>query len=132
MRPTFHSGQRLLVNRMTYSPLTRGSVVVVADPMRQNTRYLKRVVGLPGEHVRIDDGLLFVDNLHFLEPYLKGMPASIGLGVMEWTLNSEEYLVLGDNRARSMDSRKFGPVRQEQVIGIVWFRYWPLNSWGFI
>lgn len=132
MKPTFHPGQRLLIDRMTGNLLIRGVVVVVDDPILQGTRYLKRVVGLPGEHVRIDDGLLFVNNVHFLEPYLKGMPASLGLGLMEWTLKSDEYFVLGDNRTRSTDSRIFGPIRQEQVIGVAWFRYWPLNSWGFI
>ena len=130
MRPAFHPGHRLLVASTDECRLTRGVAVIVDVPTGRGTRYLKRVVGLPGEHVRIEDGLLFVDNVHLLEPYLKGMPASLGLGFIDWTLKSDEYFVLGDDRARSTDSRKFGPIKQGQIIGIVWFRYWPLSSWG--
>ena len=132
MRPAFEPGERLLVSRGADAgaALSRGDAVIVIDPRGTGARYLKRVVGLPGEEVRIMDGLLHVDGERVVEPYLLGLPASVGLGELDWTLGPVEYLVMGDDRVRSTDSREFGPVRGDLVLGKVWFRYWPLRAWG--
>ena len=82
--------------------------------------------------MRIEDGLLFVNGDRVEEPYLGGLPASVGLGETSWTLGPDEYVVLGDDRVRSTDSREFGPVGRDLILGKVWFRYWPLSAWGRI
>ena len=134
MRPTFEPGQHLLVSRMAYaaSALSRGDVVVLRDPRDSGRRILKRVVGLPGEEVRIRDGLLFVDGVHMDEPYLGGLPASVGLGNSTWGLGSSEYFVAGDDRVRSTDSREYGPVPEGLIVGRAWYRYWPLRERGLV
>ena len=130
MRPAFEPGQRLLVSRERGADPARGDAVIVRDPRGSGARYLKRVVGLPGEQVRIEDGLLHVDGERIEEPYLEGLPASVGPGGTAWTLGPDEYLVMGDDRVRSTDSREFGALSRELVLGRVWFRYWPLSAWG--
>jgi signal peptidase I len=107
-------------------------VVVVVAPGDSHLRYVKRVVGLPGEEVRILDGALLVDGARLIEPYLGGLPSSVGLGDSVWGLGPEEYFVLGDNRLRSTDSREYGPVGARLIVGKAWFRYWPLRGWGVI
>ena len=132
MRPAFHGGERLLVDVAAYAGRAprRGDVVVVRDPRTGAGRYLKRVVGLPGEVVRIADSILYVNGAHVEEPYLGGLPASLGLGSAEWRLGASEVFVMGDNRSRSTDSRHFGAVAVEQVVGRAWFRYWPVWRFG--
>jgi signal peptidase I len=131
MRPSLRPGQRLLVRR-TGLAWSRGQVVVVRDPREPATRFMKRLVGLPGEEVRLLDGVLLVDGEVLEEPYLGGLPSSLGPGDRAWALGEDEYLVLGDNRSRSTDSRGFGPVAAELIAGRVWFRYWPPRAWGRI
>ena len=104
--------------------------MIVRDPGAPRRRYLKRVVGLPGEEVRLSEGTLFLDGRHLAEPYLVGLPASVGLGEGVWGLLENQYFVMGDNRAHSTDSRRFGPVGLEQIAGKARFRWWPLSRWG--
>ena len=110
----------------------RGALVVVCDPRRREERYLKRVVGLPGESISLRDGLLIVDDAHFPEPYLRGLPPSLGLEEGHWELGPGEYFVMGDNRAHSTDSRNFGAVHQRLIVGRAWLRVWPIGRWGRI
>ena len=130
MAPTFGPGHLLLVTRVPPSGLSRGDLVIVPDPRDPKSRYLKRVVGLPGERIQLLEGLLYVDGEHLAEPYLGGRPASPGLEDRWWGLGESEYFVLGDNRARSTDSRAFGPVDGGLIVGKVWFRYWPFSKRG--
>ena len=132
MAPAFERGQHVLARRAggALLSLARGDVVIVRDPRDERKSYLKRVVGLPGEQVRLSDGLLYVADIPLKEPYLGGLPPSVGLGDRDWHLGGDEYLVLGDNRTHSTDSREFGPVKQAHIVGKVWFRYWPPGSWG--
>ena len=88
---------------------------------------VKRVVGLPGERVEFRDGSLLIDGEHFPEPYLRGLPANVGLEPSSWTLGEGEYFVMGDNRAHSDDSRRYGPARAEDVVGAVMARI-PLSA----
>ena len=132
MRPTFHPGDLLLVSRIPsngWGPF-RGETVVARDPEAPDSRYLKRVQGLPGERIGLCEGALFVDGHHPVEPYLGGLPASPGLESHAWELAEGEYFLLGDNRAHSTDSREFGPVARSMIVGRAWFRCWPLSRWG--
>ena len=132
MAPAFRPGDRLLGDRITFhrGPLSRGDAVIFRDPRDPDHQYLKRVVGLPGEEVRLSDGVLLIDGAHLPEPYLNGLPASLGLGGDAWKLGDDAYFLMGDNRARSTDSRDFGPVPRGLVLRKVWFRCWPLGRWG--
>jgi len=122
MRPTLHPGQRIAVAPLVRPP-ARGDLVVVARPRSTgDLEVVKRVVGLPGERVRLAAGRLEVDGAPVPEPYLAGPPTSAEL---ELELGPAQYLVLGDHRAASIDGRDFGPVGADALLGLVRFAYWP-------
>ena len=116
MRPALDDGDFVVAHRPT--AVRRGDVVVVRRP--DGLEVVKRVVGLPGEDVVVDRGRVSVDGFPVEEPYAsgEGPPGS-------WTPGPAEYVVLGDDRSRSTDSRSFGVVRREAVRGVVRARYWP-------
>ena len=132
MRPAFAPGERLLVSTNAYRKVrpSRGDVVVFKDPREPARRSLKRVIGLPEEEVRLSDGMLYIDGEHHFEPYLGGLPATVGLGHRSWSLRRDEYFVMGDNRAHSTDRRLQGPLEAELLVGKAWFRCWPPRRWG--
>ena len=132
MSPNVVSGQHILVAPPNFSNLSRGDVLVIRDPNGTKNIYLKRVVGLPCEEVKIFDGSLFIDGVNLKESYLGGMPQVLGLGQKTWKLKYREVFVLGDNRARSTDSKDFGPVPFDFVEYKARFCYWPTNRIGFI
>ena len=122
MRPTLDPGQRIAVTPLVRPP-ARGDLVVVARPRPTgDLEVVKRVVGLPGEQVRLAAGRLEVDGLELAEPYLAGGP---GAGELDLELGPAQYLVLGDHRAASTDGREFGPVGADALLGLVRFAYWP-------
>src|SRR6266542_4142687 len=112
MRPTLEPGQRVAV----------GAVVVLRRPGRE---VVKRVVGLPGERVRLVGGRLEVDGRELPEPYVAGPPPGQGAVELDVQLGRDELLVLGDSRGHSTDGRSFGPVRGDDLTGVVRFAYWP-------
>ncbi len=132
MSPTLEHGQHLVVRPVgrAAQALPRSSLAIVQDPQDRETSYVKRVVGLPGETVSTEDGLLFIDGAHLDEPYLGGLPASLGLGEASWDLGPAEIFAMGDNRHRSTDSRVLGPVPSTLIAGQVVWRYWPLRKLG--
>jgi len=131
MEPALSHGQRLLIRPLgQWDTIARGDIVVAHDPRLLDTDYIKRIIGLPGEHVRIGADGILINERSLDEPYLAegGLPVD-GL-VSQWLLGEDEYLVLGDNRNDSRDSRKFGPLSREHILGRAWLRYWPLEAWG--
>ena len=118
MRPTLEPGQRIAVAPLVRPP-ARGDLVVVRSGGRE---VVKRVVGLPGERVRLRGGRLEVDGQAVPEPYLAG---GSGAGELDLRLGPAEYLVLGDHRAASTDGRDFGPVAADALLARVAFAYWP-------
>jgi len=152
MDPTLEDGQYLLVNRLVYLNIEmdrlskivpfwdaeedssrhaihaprRGEVIVFKFPDRNVNNpekdFVKRVVGLPGETIRMHDGEVFVNEVKLNEPYLDEKDHS---NASELTLGEGEYYVLGDNRAHSNDSRAWGAVPQDNLRGKVWMVYWP-------
>ena len=128
MTPNFKVGDRLLVRVLgnRSKPPARGDAVIIGYDDEAGGRSLKRVVGLPGENVQISEGSLFIDGRHLMEPYLRGLPANLGLDEFSWTLGNNYYFVMGDNRAHSVDSRDFGPIPSGNIVGSVKFRLWPL------
>ena len=133
MQPNLRPNDYVLVNQRVYTMEApeRGDVVVLHDPSSPRSACVKRVVGLPGEHIRLDKGRAFINDLLLPEPYVLMLPSNQHQDTSEWYLGAA-YFVLGDDRSDSRDSRYFGPVPIHEFIGRVWARYWPLNAWGCI
>jgi signal peptidase I len=132
MLPTLRPGDRLLVNSLLHRwrDYTRGEIVVLRDPEQPRLESAKRLIGLPGERVTLVDGQLSVEGRRVAEPYLQQPGQSPER--YDWLLRSDEYLVMGDNRVSSRDSRHFGPVPARLLIGPAWYRYWPAGARGFV
>ena len=129
MSPALRDGDLLLVTR-GFSEPRRGSVVMLNMRQEASPRYqVKRLVGMPGERIAFEDGLLYIDGVHHSEPYLGGMPATLGTDRLTRDVGEDEYYVLGDNRAHSTDSRRYGPVLRSEIVGVVRARLWPLVRW---
>jgi signal peptidase I len=131
MAPTLNDGQFLIVDKISYrfSRVERGDIIVFHAPRGPNKDFIKRVVGLPGEKIQIDRGLVLINDQPLSEPYIS-YP-----GVASWgprILEQKELFVLGDNRPSSNDSRQWGPLPREDVVGKAWFCYWPPEAWGLI
>ena len=132
MDPSFENGDYLIIDEITYrfrGP-ERGEVIVFKYPEDPSNRFIKRVIGLPGETVEIKDGNITIYNesgTYLLdEKYLSS--DLITSGDIEITLEKNQYFVMGDNRPYSFDSRRFGPLSEEYIIGRVVLRAWPINS----
>jgi len=130
MVPTLHDGQFVMVNRWAekFGSLKHGDIVVFHYPRDPDQEYIKRIIGLSGDSVRIDNGKVYVNNQELIEPYIAAAPRNRGT----WTVPEEHIFVLGDNRNNSQDSRSFGYVSKEDVIGKAIFIYWPPTDWGLI
>lgn len=131
MIPTFHNGDYLLVDELTYRfrPPERGEVIVLRYPKDPSEYFIKRVIGLPGETVLIKNGhVIVVDKgkeIVLNEPYID--QPMVAQNFSE-TLGPNEYFVMGDNRNYSYDSRSWGPVPSNDIVGLVRLRLWPIQS----
>ena len=125
MAPTMLAGDLLLVQEDSRNRriVSRGDIVVLTQSGRSQ---LKRIVALPREHIALTDGMLLIDGRRLKEPYLYGLPPYLGLDDSAYDLASDEYFVMGDNRAHSTDSRQYGPVHRAQINGKVLCRTSPL------
>lgn len=160
MSPNLDSGEMLLVNRTVYwhfdlnaildplpfierpgehivypfHPPQRGDIVVLHPPVERGKPYIKRVIGLPGERLSIHDGAVYINGERLEEPYLNGLTTSWSgtLGQQEITIPEGQVYVLGDNRSNSSDSRAFGPIDIDQIIGRAWIAYWPKDDIGIL
>lgn len=129
MEPNLHTNERLVIEKLSYhfhGP-QRGDVVVLHDPGGSPELLIKRVVGLPGERITIANGTVFVDGAPIAEPYLDQETQG---GGRSWIVPPFMVFVMGDNRSASRDSRIFGPVALDQILGRALFRYWPLSEVG--
>ncbi len=129
MEPNLHPHQRLIVDKLSYRlhPPQRNDIVVIDLP-NMDELLVKRVVALPGEIVEIRKGIVYVNGEPLPEPFPHDMTP---YDMAPITLGPLSYLVLGDNRSNSNDSRSFGPVTLDQILGRVWLRYWPLDKLSF-
>jgi signal peptidase I len=144
MERTLEPEQYVLVDKLTprFDAYNRGDIVVFDPPADwgdSNTPFSKRVIGEPGDKVEIrDDGLVYVDGVALDEPYLyadeSGAPQATTAPLEEatWTVPKGELFLMGDHRQSSADSRTFGPVPIDRVIGRAWLRYWPLGTFGIL
>lgn len=139
MEPTLSDGDNLLVDKITYrfKDPERFDIIVFPFQYQENTYYIKRIIGLPGETVQIDeDGVIYINGEVLYESYGKEVISAdrIGLASEPITLGEDEYFVLGDNRNHSSDSRipEVGNIKRDQIIGRAWVRIWPFRSIGVI
>ena len=116
--------------RFPFNRLSRGDLVVFKDPVGNDDFYVKRIVGLPDEEIRLEGGLVYLNGALLEEIYPTILPREGDEAVREWWTGPDEYFVMGDNRGSSQDSRSFGPVNRRLILGRVWFRYWPPRAWG--
>lgn len=129
MEPNFHSGQYILIDKLSY--LTRlprrGEAVIVKFPGDPDkTRYIKRIIGLPGEQLRIADNKIYINNKLLIENYI---PADyLTEPDMEIKLGQKDYFIMGDNRENSNDSRVFKSVERRFIIGLAYIIIWPFNN----
>jgi len=130
MEPSLHSGEFVIVNRLAYKfgEPEHGDVVVFHFPGDPDQEYIKRIIGLPGDRVRVMEGAVYVNDQAIDEPYIAALPKYQG----SWTVPGDGIFVLGDNRNNSSDSHNFGPVPMENLIGEAFFIYWPPTNWGTI
>jgi signal peptidase I len=131
MEPNLHSNERLVVEKLSYrfhGP-RRGDIVVLHDPTGGPELLIKRVVGLAGERVTMSDGRVFIDGVLLDEPYLSQPTLSQG---RSWLVPPLSVFVMGDNRSASRDSRVFGAVPLDQIVGRAVFRYWPPEGLGVV
>lgn len=129
MQPNFQDGERLIINKLIYEfrQPERGEVIIFHPPSMLEEDYIKRVIALPGEAVAVKSGVIYINDRPLVEPYIK-FPAI-------YTLEKEivpdnEYFVLGDNRNNSNDSHYGWTVPRGNIIGKVWFVFWPPGEWG--
>ena len=129
MEPSFHDGEYLVVDKLTYrftSP-DRGDVVVLYNPEIPSQLLIKRIVGMPGETVEIRGGEIYINGDKLEEtPEFAGIPYHDSLTKVP----EGEYFVVGDNRTATSGSHIFGPVPRKNIVGKTWLSYWPLHDWG--
>lgn len=131
MQPNLYAGDFVIVNKLAYflgSP-QRGDVVVFRYPPNpEQIPYIKRVIGLPGDQIHIANGKVYINGELLVEPYLE-VPTNRG---GNWTVPQEAIFVMGDNRNNSSDSRSWGMVPRENIIGRAELIYWPPQNWGLL
>ncbi len=134
MQPNFATGQFIVVSRVNYllGQPQRGDVVVFHYPGDPTQDYIKRVIGLPGDTVAIRDTFVYVNGTKLNEPYINEPCQAFACPDHEWTLNADQFFMMGDNRNHSSDSRVFGPVDRHFIVGEALIRYWPPQNWGII
>lgn len=145
MQRTLEPEEYVLVDKLTprFDAYKRGDIVVFTPPNdwgEDGTPFIKRVIGEGGDEVEIrDDGLVYINGEALDEPYVYsdepgGPPqdTTAPLDQSSWTIPEGELFLMGDHRSNSADSRTFGPVELEQIIGRAWLRYWPLSAFGIL
>lgn len=136
MDPTFATGDYIFTSKVTYKfrQPERGDVIVFRAPKNPDIEYIKRIIGLPGDRVLIDNGNVYVNDTLLNESYLMARTNTWEGGFIqngvEVVVPEEELFVMGDNRPRSSDSREFGTIPLSSVIGQVFYRYFPATKAG--
>lgn len=137
MEPTLSDGDNLIVDKITYRirEPERFEIIVFPYQYASDTYYIKRIIGLPGETVRIDnEGTIYINGEALEENYGKEVIREAGLASEEIVLGDDEYFVMGDNRNDSADSRfvSVGNIKRENIIGRAWIRIYPFQKFGVL
>ncbi len=139
MESTLNHGDNLIVDKITYrfKDPQRFDIIVFPFQYEEDTFYIKRIIGLPGETVQIGlDGTIYIDGEVLEENYGREIikPENVGIAVEPVVLGDDEYFVMGDNRNNSSDSRTevVGNIHRDDIIGRAWLRIWPLDDMGIL
>lgn len=139
MEPTLENADNLIVDKISYRfrDPERFDIIVFPFHYREDTFYIKRIIGMPGETVQIgEDGTIYINGEVLKESYGKEViqPEYIGIAAEPIVLGEDEYFVLGDNRNNSSDSRTaaVGNIHRKDIIGRAWLRIWPLSKFGIL
>lgn len=139
MENTLDNRDNLIVDKITYRfrDPERFDIIVFPFKLQENTYYIKRIIGMPGETVRIDEnGIIYINGEELIESYGREVIRAdkLGLAANEIVLGEDEYFVMGDNRNHSSDSRdpSVGNIKREDIIGRAWLRIYPFDKIGFI
>jgi signal peptidase I, bacterial type len=138
MQPNFPNGEYLLTDKVTYRlrEPKRGDVVVFEAPGANGEEFIKRIIGLPGEQVNLKDGYVYINGKRLNEAYLKStLKTTEGNFLSEGEVvivPADNYIVFGDNRVASSDSRAWGFVAKKKITGRAWFIYWPAKNMGTV
>ncbi len=139
MRPMLNDGDNLIVDKISYRfrDPQRFDIIVFPFRYKEKTYYIKRIIGLPGETIFIDeDGSIYIDGEKLEESYGREVirADNRGRAAQPITLGDDEYFVMGDNRNNSSDSRKevVGNIRRKDIIGRAWVRIWPFSQFGVL
>lgn len=138
MEPTLNNGDVFLLNKMSYKfgEVKRNDIIVFNDS--QSKYLVKRVIGLPGERIDYKDNILYINNEPYTETFLgenvvtTNFDMELIKGCENGTIPEEHYLVLGDNRGNSMDSRELGVISKDDIIGKTSIRIWPISNFGIV
>ncbi|MCE9646077.1 MAG: signal peptidase I [Chloroflexi bacterium] len=130
MRPTLEDGEFVLVSKMSYrfGQVDRGDIIVFHFPMNPEEELIKRVIGLPGDHISVQAGVVSVNGQMINEPYIASTPTYSG----EWDVSDGQLFVLGDNRNNSNDSKDWGLLPLDKVVGKAVVIYWPPPFWNVL
>jgi len=138
MEPNFPDGEFLLTDKVTYRTREpkRGDVIVFKPPVSPEDEFIKRIIGLPGEKVSVKGSKVYINgkllNESYLDPELLTSSNSFLREGEEYTVPAGQYIVFGDNRPHSSDSRLWGPVDKSKITGRAWLIYWPISSFGTV
>ncbi len=138
MEPNFHNGEYILTDKVSYRlhEPKRGDVVVFHSPQDERIDFIKRIIGVPGDEIKISDGHVFLNGTQLKEDYIND-PGQVlsGRYIREGAsvnIPDGQYMVMGDNRLHSSDSREWGLVTRAGIVGRAFFRYWPVSEFGVV
>ena len=136
MNATLENGDNLIVDKISYrfkNP-ERYDIIVFPYKYQEKTYYIKRIIGLPGETVEIEDGVIYINGEVLEENYGKEVMRSSGIASEPIELGEDEYFVLGDNRNNSSDSRdpSVGNIKKDDIVGRAFIRIWPFDKFGIL
>jgi signal peptidase I len=131
MMPSLDDQERIFVNKFVYrwEPIERGDIVVFRYPRDPSKSYIKRVIGVAGDRIRIESGQVYVNDEAIVEDYVPSTYAD-ERSYPETVVPTHSYFMLGDHRSMSNDSRDFGPVKENYIYGKAVFGYWPMDKLG--
>lgn len=136
MNDTLQSDDNLMVDKLSYrfKDPERFDIIVFPYEHQENTYYIKRIIGLPGETVQVKNGSIYIDGELLTEPYGKEPMERAGIAGEPVKLAQDEYFVLGDNRNNSSDSRdpSVGNIHRDRIVGKAFIRIWPLDEFGIL
>jgi signal peptidase I len=138
MLPTFEDGEQIIAEKVSIKvkPLTRGELIIFRHPQQKDILLIKRVIGLPNETIKISKGKVLINGIELSEPYLAENTVTqeekVLLNGIDYKIPSNAYVVMGDNRSMSADSRTWGPVSKDDLVGRVVLIYYPLKNFRFL